>query len=97
MLEVQGDLVITSGDALWRAVTDELDAGGRRIVLDLDRLTHVDTPGLALLLHLHRACDERGAAFVVAAMPEAFSDIVEHLRLAEELRLAPTVAAALDG
>lgn len=95
VLDLSGDLVITSSGALLDAVEDLLAGGVRTVVLGCGGLTHIDTPGLALLQRLAVRCGESGGALIAAALPAAFHELTERLRLRETLQFADSVEAAL--
>lgn len=95
VLDLSGDLVVTSGGSLRDAVEDLLAGGAETIVLGCAGLTHIDTPGLALLQRLAVRCAESGGALIAAALPPAFHELTERLRLRETLQFADSVEAAL--
>lgn len=94
VLEVTGDLVVSNMSALEAAVDQTLDAGALRLVLDLARIGHVDTPGLALLYRLHRRCEGAGGALLVAGLPDRFTELVRKLRLDEQMGFADGIQEA---
>lgn len=96
VLEVSGEVVVTTGETLRGAVEGAIETGGPHVVLDLERLSHIDTPGLALLYRLHERVAAEGGALAIAALPEPFRDLVQRVHLDHRLHLWPTVAAALD-
>ena len=96
VLDVEGDLVLTSCAALISAVRTELADGARRVVIDLSRTTHVDMPGFARLVELDAACREGGTEILVAALPDEFRDVCDALRLDQALTMVDDVEAALE-
>lgn len=96
VLDVSGDLVVTTGEVLREAVREVLEGGGLHVVLELRRVSHIDTPGLALIHRLHELCTGAGAQLTVVGLPERFRELTRHLRLDEELRFRPNVEAAVD-
>jgi anti-anti-sigma factor len=60
-LRVQGDLDLSTAQAVRNAVCEALDAGAREIVLDLGDVGFLDSTGLSVLLHAARDVDRRGA------------------------------------
>ncbi|HUP19817.1 MAG TPA: STAS domain-containing protein [Gemmatimonadota bacterium] len=96
VIAVTGDLVLTNSNELEAAIESAFAAGRIRVVLDLAGITHVDTPGLALMVRLQERCEARGGGLAVAALPRSFDEIVDQLRLARRLRLVGSVEAALE-
>lgn len=95
VFEVSGDLVVTSMEALEETLAPAL-AECPLLVLDVGDLTHIDTPGLALLYRLSLRLAEAGGSLTLARFPERFAELIQELRLAGELRMRDTVRAALD-
>jgi anti-sigma B factor antagonist len=96
VLEVSGDLVVNTGEVLHEAVREALKGGSRHVVLELRRVSHIDTPGLALIHRLHMLCAEGGGQLTLVGMPERFLELTRHLRLDEELRFRASVQALVD-
>jgi anti-sigma B factor antagonist len=60
-LALDGDVDLTSGQAVRDAVCEALDAGARDVVLDLSGVSFLDSTGLNALLNTARDVDRRGA------------------------------------
>lgn len=91
VVEMAGDLVITTGEALAGEVESALEEGEGPIVVDASGLDHIDTAGLALMVRLHRRCAGRDRELVLAGLGEAFEEIVDDLRLGDLVRLVDDV------
>ena len=63
-VRVIGELDIRTCDELERGVGGEVDSG-RRVVLDLSRLTFCDSTGLAGLVRLHKRAGAAGGDLVL--------------------------------
>ena len=60
-LALDGDVDLSSGQAVRDAVCEALDAGARDIQLDLSGVSFLDSTGLNALLNTARDVDRRGA------------------------------------
>jgi anti-sigma B factor antagonist len=60
-LRVSGDVDLGTAQAVRDAICEALDAGARDIELDLGAVGFLDSTGLAVLLHVARDADRRGA------------------------------------
>ncbi|MFN2421795.1 MAG: STAS domain-containing protein [Gemmatimonadota bacterium] len=96
VVEIAGDFVISSREAVGRAIEDLLDSGGYSVVVDGTRLSHIDTPSLALLTRLSARCREAGGDLVLTGLPARFAALVKALRLDEALTFEETVGRALE-
>lgn len=70
VLHVTGELDVQVAPGLLRDVPD-LVSGAVAVVLDLTRVTFLDSSGLRLVDRLARSCAAVGTAFRVAAPPES--------------------------
>jgi anti-sigma B factor antagonist len=58
---LDGDVDLSSGQAVRDAVCEALDEGAREVILDLGGVTLLDSSGLNALLNTARDVDRRGA------------------------------------
>jgi anti-anti-sigma factor len=97
VLAIAGEIDVAHADAVRRAAEPCLGRGVR-LVLDLSDLTYLGSHGLAVLADLHAAARDRSAGLVVVtAGNKAVLRPVALTAMDQVLRLAPTLAAALDG
>ena len=95
VLTLSGELLVTNRDALRRSAESEIEDGRSGIVIAVDRLTHIDMSGLALLVHLSGRCSERGARLVVAGLNRDYQEMRQHLFLDEALVFSDDVEGAV--
>ena len=65
VLRLHGELDMATSPALDRALTAAFDGAGSSVVVDLARLTFMDSTGIAVLLGARRRADEIGRSLVV--------------------------------
>ncbi len=70
-LTVAGEVDSSSAPALRAALENALAGGARELVVDLDRVTFLDSAGLCVLAATHRRADEEGFALRVLASTRA--------------------------
>jgi anti-anti-sigma factor len=90
-----GELVVTNREVLRDAAESEIANGARSLVIAVDRLTHIDTSGLALLVRLAGKCAESGGRLAVAGLKSDFLEMRQHLYLDEALLFADDVTGAV--
>ncbi|WP_170323900.1 STAS domain-containing protein [Cryptosporangium phraense] len=76
-LRPQGDLDMETSPSLIRTAQREFTAGARRVVIDLSRVTFVDSSGIGALVTLWRTIGETPSAFAIAAPSRAALSVLE--------------------
>jgi anti-anti-sigma factor len=92
VVEVAGELDLSTADKLWEAVSEVLSSRDLPLVLDLGELRFCDSAGLAVLVRTHNALQARGHGLVVARPAPIVTRILE----LSGLNQAVIAAADLD-
>lgn len=96
-MRLHGRLDLVSAPGL-RAAVDEAVAGGHaRLVVDLSRVTFVDSSGLGALVAGLKRARQAGGELRLAAAGEQVLTVLTLTRLIRVLKPYPTVDEALDG
>ncbi|SRR6266404_2626792 len=92
-LEGEIDLHVSPGIAeSLRLMTEKRP---KQLVVDLARVTYVDSSGLAVLIEGMQNVEEYGGRFALAGLHETVRSIFELARLDQVFQIFPTVDAAL--
>ena len=67
VVRLSGDLDVSSRNELREVFDELLEAGPRRVVVDLSELTFADCAGLSVLIGVRRRLTERGHTLAVTA------------------------------
>ncbi len=95
LLSVEGDLDLASAPSLKWALADVLGAGARHVVLDLSRVTFIDSTALGVLVGAQRALPA-GATLAIACDQENVLRIFEMTGLDGMFEILPTFDDALE-
>jgi anti-sigma B factor antagonist len=95
VVQVAGELDLASAPTLTDALRG-LEQPCARVVLDLSRLTFIDSTGLRLALTEQRRAENDGFDFVLAGATEPILRVLRVTGLDVALPMAPDVASALD-
>jgi anti-sigma B factor antagonist len=95
VVQVAGELDLESAQTL-ADVLRGLEPPCHRIILDLSRLTFIDSTGLRLAVAEHRRAELDGFDFVVAGATEPILRVLRVTGLDVVLPMAPDVVSALD-
>jgi anti-sigma B factor antagonist len=75
-LELGGELDISTADSLQQAVARLCVAEGpRALVIDLRRLTFIDSSGLAAMVYASRLCERHGCGLSVIPGPRSVQEV----------------------
>lgn len=66
-----------------------------KLVVDLTRVTYIDSSGLAVLIDAMQGVEEYGGIFAIAGMQETVRSIFEIARLDQVFRIFPDVESAV--
>jgi len=95
-----GDLICTVVlDHVWadfsfsRLVQEQIQAGDRRLILDLAFIDLLHSPGLANLVALHVHCQKRDVTFLLRHVNPANQRLLRSTRLDQLLATEPETAA----
>jgi anti-sigma B factor antagonist len=87
LVAVEGELDIATLPELEQAVTRMRSQGPRRLVIDLRKLSFMDSMSIELLLRLHGELTATGADLVVVRGPSAVNRIFDLMELQRVLTL----------
>jgi anti-sigma B factor antagonist len=87
LVTVQGELDIATLPEFERAVTRMRSQGLERMVIDLRKLSFLDSMSIELLLRLHGELTAAGASLVVVRGPRAVNRIFDLMELERVLTL----------
>lgn len=94
VVEVRGEVDLSSLDALEQCLSTVLAGEAPAIVLDLSRMGFVDAAGLRVLLRAKRRAASRGRPFVLAGPRAAVARLLVVTDLDRRFTIFPTVAEA---
>ena len=94
VVTVRGDLDFPCADALRVALTSALDREPATLTLDVERLTFIDSTGLAVLVHAWRHGQEMGVPVTLRAAPPFLTSLLDITGVGELLARPARPAAA---
>ena len=94
IFELDGELDLLNAPALEEAIAGD-GAGAGTVVLDLRKVTFIDSTGLRTIFAVRNEVRERGRGFAVTPGSQQVQRLLSVTRLAEHLRTIPTPDEAL--
>jgi len=92
----EGDVDLETSPAARKVLLDCL-ARKRPIVVDMARVSYIDSSGVASLVEAFQGARKAGLAFALAAVSEAAMRVLQLARLDKVFRIHPTVEDAIKG
>ena len=95
VLPLEGDIDLHVSPAVTEALTAMIKKKPERIVIDLSRVTYIDSAGIAVLILAMQQVEAYGGKFFLSGLQETLRSIFETSRLERVFRIFPDVDAAL--
>ena len=96
ILELKGDLDVDGAPRFQKAVEDIVDAGGRKIVVDLSQTPFMDSSGLGVLVAAHRRISAAGGSLALAQPTPILQKVFELTRTHRVFNMYDSVNSAIQ-
>ena len=77
IIHAQGDIDLATAPELRVAIDAAIQTGPRSLLLDLSKVTFLDSSGIRVLVEAQRRADELGASFAIDGMSPALTRVFE--------------------
>ena len=95
VLPLEGDIDLHVSPVVTEVLTEMIRKEPKRLVIDLSRVTYIDSAGLAVLIIAMQEVEAYGGKFFLSGLQETIRSIFETSRLDRTFRIFPDVDAAL--
>jgi anti-sigma B factor antagonist len=95
VLPLEGEIDLHASPEVAESLRTMTEKKPKQLIVDLSRVTYVDSSGLAVLIEGMQNVEEYGGKFALAGLQQSVRDIFELARLDQVFRIFPTVDAAL--
>jgi len=95
VLPLEGEIDLHVSPNLTAALNRMIDKKPKQLVVDLSRVTYIDSAGLAALIEGMQKIEAYGGKFALAGLQETVRSIFEIARLDQIFRISPDADAAL--
>jgi len=95
VLRLEGEIDLHVSPNVAESLRMMTEKKPKRLIVDLARVTYVDSSGLAVLIEGMQHVEEYGGKFALAGLQEPVRSIFEIARLDQVFRIFPNVDAAL--
>ena len=96
VLPLEGEIDLHVSPRVSQKLGELIQAKPSRVVVDLSRVTYIDSSGLAVLISGMQDVEEYGGRFALAGLQENVRSIFETARLDKVFLMYPHVDAALS-
>jgi anti-anti-sigma factor len=95
ILPLEGDIDLHVSPAIRESLNAVIRNKPERIVIDLSRVTYIDSAGIAALILAMQEVEAYGGGFFLAGLQETLQSIFETSRLDGVFQIFPDIDAAL--
>ena len=95
VLPLEGEIDLHVSPTVMAALNMMIEKKPKRLVVDLSRVTYIDSAGLAAFIEGMQKVEAYGGKFALAGLQETVRSIFEISRLDQVFRIFPDVDAAL--
>ena len=95
VLPLDGEIDLHISPRVALSLAQMVNKRPAKLVVDLSRVSYIDSSGLAVLIDAMQSVEEYGGAFAIAGMQETVRSIFEIARLDQVFRIFPDVDSAL--
>ncbi len=95
VLPLEGEIDLHVSPSIAESLRAITEKKPKQLVVDLSRVTYVDSSGLAVLIEGMQNVEQYGGKFALAGLHETVRSIFEIARLDQVFRIFPTVDSAL--
>jgi anti-sigma B factor antagonist len=97
VVELEGRIVLgEESNAMREQIKGMLAAGQKKIVLNLNNVTYIDSAGLGALVAAHHSARTQGASLKLAHLGSKFQEILQVTKLLTVFEVHDTEAAAVN-
>ena len=96
ILEVEGTLIVGNRQELKQKVLEELEAGTRKVLVDFEKATYIDSSGLGVLVSLAKKIRELGGDLRLANLNDDLQTLFELTKLDTLFQISESRDRALE-
>ena len=94
VLPLEGEIDLHVSPRIALSVSQLVKKKPAKLVVDMTRVTYIDSSGLAVLIEAMQGVEEYGGIFAIAGLQETVRSIFEIARLDQVFRIFPDVTSA---
>jgi anti-sigma B factor antagonist len=95
VLPLEGEIDLHVSPRIALSLAQMVKKKPEKLVVDLSKVSYIDSSGLAVLIEAMQSIEEYGGKFAIAGMQETVRSIFEIARLDQVFRIYPDVNSAL--
>ena len=97
LLDMRGRIILgEESQAFRREIRELIDAGHRRLLLDLGEISHIDSVGLSTLVASFTSMRKQGGELKLVRLPKGVHQLLQITRLATVFEIHSNLESALQ-
>jgi anti-sigma B factor antagonist len=97
VISLEGEIDLHVSPRIAATLTTAVKEKPRNLIVDLARVSYIDSSGLAVLIEAMQSVEKYGGKFALAGLQENVKPIFEIARLDQVFRIFPDVDSAASG
>lgn len=77
IVDAEGKIVLTVADKIHDTVMDVLEGGSRKIILNLENVSFMDSSGIGKLVHCLTSTNDADGTLKLLKIPQRIKDVLE--------------------
>ena len=95
VIDVAGRVTIGHDAKMRDAINEALDAGARNILMNMERVTKIDSSGIGELVAAHAAVRKTGGRFILVSLSDRLAGVLQITQVLGVLEAFDDMEAAL--
>ncbi len=96
VIDVAGRVTIGPDAKMRDAITEALEAGARNVVMNMERVSKLDSSGIGELVAAHTSVKQRGGRFILVALSDRLATVLQITQVLGVLEAFDDMDAALE-
>lgn len=96
VFEVEGTLIVGNRQELKQKVIDEIEGGARKVLVDFEKTTYIDSSGLGVLVSLAKKIRETGGDLRLANLNDDLQTLFELTKLDTLFQISESRGRAIE-
>ncbi len=95
IVKIEGEIDLFNSQDLKRDIENLINGGKVKLILDMNKVSYIDSSGLGVLVGINKRVRMRGGFLRLVALPQDIKHLFEITKLDKVFNIYPTVGSAM--